>query len=105
MAFSCQKLSQTLECAFNLRMRSSCQTLSNPLKMARKTPYIDSRIVIISRLYISCIIDSNWAVHESTARKPNWQSAKSLLLGKWLNWELLIIISDILPKTEGKLNR
>ena len=36
---------------FNLKMRPSCQTLSNALEMSRKTPHINSRIIIKSCLY------------------------------------------------------
>ena len=36
---------------FNLKMRPWCQTLSNALEMSRKTPLINSRIIIKSCLY------------------------------------------------------
>ena len=50
-----------------------------------------------------CIIDSNLTIHKSPGRKLDWEGVKSLLLRKWLNKELQITLSNILPKIGSKL--
>ena len=52
-------------------MKPSCQTLSNALEMSRKTPLTSAVGLLSKAVYISCIIDSNWTIHESPGRKPD----------------------------------
>ena len=56
---------------FNLKMRPSCQTLSNALEMSRKTPLTSTVGLLAKAVCISFIIDSNWAILESPVRKPD----------------------------------
>ena len=86
-------------------MKPSCQTLSKALEMSRKTPLTSAVGLLSKAVYISCIIDSNWTIHESPGRKPGWDGVKSLLLRKWLNKELQITLSNILPKIWSKPER
>ena len=62
---------------FNLKTRPSCQTLSNALEMSRKTPLTSTVGLLSKAVCISCIIDSNWAILESSKwprlRTPTWQ--------------------------------
>ena len=55
---------------FILKMRPSCQTLSNALEIGggllSKVGGLLSNVVCIS-----CIVYSNWAIHESPGRKPD----------------------------------
>ena len=73
---------------FNLKTRPACQTFSNALEMWWKTPLTSAVGLLSKAVCISCIIDSNWALHESPGRKPEWEGVKSLLVRKWLNKEL-----------------
>ena len=63
-------------------MISSCQTLSNAFDVSKKTP-LTSTVGFSSKVvWISWIIDTNWKMHESPGRKPDWEGPKSLLLWK-----------------------
>ena len=53
----------------------------------KNTYHINSRVTFRSS-FISCITDSNWAIHESLGINPDWEGVKSLLLRKCLNREL-----------------
>ena len=59
-----------------IKMKPSCQTLSNALEMSRKTPFTSAVGLLSKAVYISCIIDSNWTIHESPGRKPDWDGVK-----------------------------
>ena len=65
--------------------------------------FVVNQSLISNAVCISCIIESSWAIHESPGRKPDREEAKSLLLWKWLNRKLLIILSNILLKMGSKL--
>ena len=59
--------------------------MSNALEMSRKK-LLTSAVGLLSKTAcISCIIDSNWAIHEPPGGKPDWEGVKSLLLRKCLN--------------------
>ena len=66
---------------FNYK-RPSCQTLSNVLDISKKTPLTSTVWFSSNAVCISWIFDSNWAIHESPGRKPDWEDVKSLLLIK-----------------------
>ena len=63
-------------------MIPSCQTLSNAFDMSKKTPLTSTVGFSSKAVWISWIIDNNWAIHESPGGKPDWESVKSLLLRK-----------------------
>ena len=63
-------------------MRSSCQALSNALGISQKTSLTSTIGLLSNAIDILCIIDSNWAIHESPGRKNDWESVKNLLLIK-----------------------
>ena len=64
----------------NLKMKPSCQTLSNGLE--EKTT-LKSTVGLLSKaVCVSCIIDNNWAILDSPRRKPDWEGVKSLLIRK-----------------------
>ena len=50
---------------FNLKIRPSCQTLSNAFEMSRKTPLTLTVGFLSKVVCVSFIIDSNWAIIES----------------------------------------
>ena len=52
-------------------MRPSCQTLLNALEMSRKTPLTSVVGFFSKAVCMSCIIDSNWVIHESPGIKPD----------------------------------
>ena len=53
------------------------QTLSNTCEMSRKIPLTSTVGLLPKAVCISCIIDSNWAILESSKwprlRTPTWQ--------------------------------
>ena len=56
----------------SLWSKSSCQTLSNALDISKKTD-LTSRDGLQSKASnISCVIASNWFIHESDGRNPDW---------------------------------
>ena len=50
-------------------MRTSRSTLSNVLEMSRKPSLTSTEGLLSKAVYIPCIIDSNWSIHESPGRK------------------------------------
>ena len=65
---------------FNLKMRSSCQTLSNAFDISRKTPLTSS-----NDLCISWVIAKTWFMQESPGLNPDWLDEMSSFLIKHLN--------------------
>ena len=63
-------------------MIPSCQTLSNAFDISKKTPLTSTVGFSSKAVWISWIIDNNWAIHESPGGKAHWESVKSLLLRK-----------------------
>ena len=71
-------------------MISSCQTLSKTPDISKKTP-LTSMVGFSSKaIWVSWIIDNNWAILESPRGKPDWQGVKILLLRKYLKTQLAI---------------
>ena len=50
-------------------MIPSCQTLSNAFDISKKTPLTSIVGFSSKAVWISWIIDNNWAIHESPGRK------------------------------------
>ena len=48
--------------------------------MLLKIPLISAIELLPNVIYISRIIGSDWKIHESPGRKPDWEGVKSLLL-------------------------
>ena len=63
-------------------MIPSCQTSSNAFDISKTTPLTSTVGCLSKAVWISWIIDNNWAIYESTERKPYWEGVKSLLLWK-----------------------
>ena len=77
---------------FNLNIRALCKILSKALDISRKTP-LTSNTSSKDR-YISCVVEINWFVHESTSIKPDWFEEIKSLSVKYSN--RLLHIKDIL---------
>ena len=52
------------------------------MEMSRKTPLTSTVGFLSKAVCTSCIIDSNWAIHESHGRKPDWEGVKSPITQK-----------------------
>ena len=63
-------------------MIPSCQTLSKVFDISKTTPLTSIAGFSSKLVWISWIVDNNWAIHESPARKPDWEAVKGLLLWK-----------------------
>ena len=61
-------------------MIPSCQTLSKAFDLSKRTPLTSAVGFSSKEVWISWIIDNNWAVHESSGRKPDGERVKSLLI-------------------------
>ena len=48
-----------------------CQTLSKAFEMSRNTPLTSTARLLSKAVFISCIVDSSCAIHESPGRKPD----------------------------------
>ena len=66
------------------RLYQLCQAFD----MSRNRRLTSAVGLLSNAVCISCTIESSWAMHESSGRKPDCEELKSLLLWKWLNWEL-----------------
>ena len=84
-------------------MIPSCQTLSKAFDISKKAPLTSAAGFSSKAVWISWIIDNNWAIQESPEKKPDWEGVKSLLLWKKVKRELYIALSNIFPKIESRL--
>ena len=55
------------------------QTLSNALEMSRNALLTSTAGLLSKAVCISCVTDSNCAIHESPDRKPDWEGVKGFL--------------------------
>ena len=68
----------------SLYSKPSCQTLSNALDISKKTD-LTSRDGLQSKASnISCVITSNWFIHELDGRNPDWFGFSSFSSNKKL---------------------
>ena len=56
----------------------SCQTFSTVFDISKKTPLTSTAGFSSKAVWVLWIIDNNWAMHESSGRKPDWEGVKSL---------------------------
>ena len=61
-------------------MIPSCQTLSNAFDISKKTPLTSTVGFSSKAVWISWIIDNNWAIHKSPGREPDSEGVKSITL-------------------------
>ena len=63
--------------SFNLKISTSCETLSKNLDMSKKTLLISNPLS--KDVKISWVIDNSWLTQESPAWKPDWFLEMSLI--------------------------
>ena len=68
---SCESDSPSTPYSFNLKMRPSCQTLSNAWEMSRKTPLTSTVGLLSKAVCLSCITDSKLGIFEPPGTKPD----------------------------------
>ena len=61
-------------------MIPSCQILSKTFDISKRTPLTSAAGFSSKAVWVSWIIDINWAIHESSGRKQYWEGEKPINL-------------------------
>ena len=67
---------------FSLKMRPSCQTLSNALEISKNIARVSLDGYLSNALCISLVIERSWLIVESPGRKPDCFGVRRLFLFK-----------------------
>ena len=74
-----------------MNKRPLFQTLLKVFDISRNTPLTSAVGLLSNAVYILCVIESSWAIHESPGRKADSEEEKSLLL--WIeNYSFKILV-------------
>ena len=82
---------------FSVKMRPSCQTLSNALEISKNIARVSLSGYLSNALCISLVIERSWLIVESPGRKPDCFGVKRLFLFRNSYITSKISFSNIFP--------